>query len=111
MALARTMALNMLVVMQIFYLFFIRDMYGTSLTWSSVKGTKVVWLSVIIVTAAQFAITYLPFFQKIFTTKSIPLMDGMLIIVIGMAFFSIIEIEKQLRLLIRRKNHEYSGGF
>lgn len=107
--LARTMALNMLVVMQVFYLFFIRNMYGTSLTWSSVKGTKVVWLSVIIVTAAQFAITYLPFFQTIFATQSIPVMDGMLIIAIGMAFFSIIEIEKQLRLLIRRRNHEYSG--
>jgi magnesium-transporting ATPase (P-type) len=107
--LARTMALNMLVVMQVFYLFFIRNMYGASLTWSSVKGTKVVWLSVIIVTAAQFAITYLPFFQTVFTTQSIPVIDGMLIIAIGMAFFSIIEIEKQLRLLILRRNHEYSG--
>src|SRR5690606_26708166 len=30
---ARTMALNTLVVLEIFHLFFIRNIYGTSLTW------------------------------------------------------------------------------
>ncbi len=104
--LARTIALNMLVVMQIFYLFFIRNMYGTSLTRGAVKGTKVVWLAVVIVTLAQFAITYLPFLQKVFTTEAIPIVDGTLIIAVGVAFFAIIEIEKQLRLLILRKNHD-----
>jgi magnesium-transporting ATPase (P-type) len=59
--LARTIAVNTLVVMEIFHLFFIRNIYGTSLTWKAVRGTKVVWLTVIIVTVAQFAITYLPF--------------------------------------------------
>ena len=58
--LARTIALNTLVVMEIFHLFFIRNIYGTSLTWKAVRGTKVVWATVIGVTAAQFAITYLP---------------------------------------------------
>lgn len=109
--LARTIALNMLVVMQIFYLFFIRNMYGTSLTWGAVKGTKVVWLAVVIVTVAQFAITYLPFLQKVFTTKAIPIVDGMLIIAAGVAFFAIIEIEKQLRLLILQKNHKDTYNF
>ena len=73
-------------------------MYGTSLTWGAVKGTKVVWLALVIVTLAQFAITYLPFLQKVFTTKAIPIVDGMLIVAVGVAFFAIIEIEKQLRL-------------
>jgi hypothetical protein len=54
--LARTIALNTLVVMEIFHLFFIRNLYGTSLTWKAVRGTKVVWTTVILVTAAQFAI-------------------------------------------------------
>lgn len=103
--LARTIALNMLVVMQIFYLFFIRNMYGTSLTWGVVKATSAVWLAVVIVTVAQFAITYLPFLQKVFTTKAIPIVDGILIIIIGMVFFAIIEVEKQLRLLILRRNY------
>lgn len=103
--LARTIALNTLVVMEIFHLFFIRNMYGTSLTWDALRGTRVVWLSVIVITVAQFAITYLPCLQRVFATKAIPIVDGVLIIITGMVFFAIIEIEKQLRLLILRKKN------
>lgn len=100
--LARTIALNTLVVMEIFHLFFIRNIYGTSLTWKAVRGTKVVWLTVIIITVAQFAITYLPPLQSIFATASIPFWDGVLIIGIGVTLFAIIESEKQIRLAFRR---------
>lgn len=106
--LARTIALNTLVVMQIFYLFFIRNIYGTSLTWKAVKGTKVVWVSIIILTLAQFSMTYIPLLQPIFSTKSVPLFDGVLIVSIGIVFFAILEIEKQLRLLIFGKNPTHS---
>jgi len=99
--LARTMALNTLVVMEIFHLFFIRNVYGTSLTWKTVRGTKIVWIVVITITAAQFAITYLPPLQAIFTTESIPFWDGVLIFGIGAALFAIIETEKQIRLRLR----------
>ena len=42
-ALAQTMAMNTLVVLEIFHLFFIRNIHGTSLTWAAARGTKVVW--------------------------------------------------------------------
>lgn len=100
--LARTMALNTLVVMEIFHLFFIRNIYGTSLTWKAVRGTKVVWTTVIVITVAQFAITYLPPLQKIFATEAIPFWYGVLIVGIGGALFAIIETEKQIRLAFRR---------
>jgi len=96
--LARTIVLNSLVVMEIFYLFFIRNIYGTSLTWKAVRGTKVIWLTVTVVTIAQFAITYFPPLQAIFNTRSVPFLDGLLIIGVGIALFAIIEVEKQLRL-------------
>ncbi len=99
--LARTMALNTLVVMEIFHLFFIRNIYGTSLTWKAVRGTKVVWTVVIFITAAQFSITYLPPLQTVFATVSIPLLDGIIIVGIGAALFAIIETEKQIRLAFR----------
>ena len=51
--LARTMALNTLAVLEIFHLFFIRNIYGTSLTWKAVKGTPVVWTTVAAITAAS----------------------------------------------------------
>ena len=100
--LARTMALNTLVVLEIFHLFFIRNIYGTSLTWRAAKGTKVVWATVLGVTAAQFAVTYVPPLQRVFTTEAVPFRDGLLIVVVGIAFFAIIEVEKQLRLSFSR---------
>ena len=61
-ALAQTCSVNTLVVMEIAHLFFIRNIYGASLNWDSVKGTKAVWITVGIITAAQFVITYISFF-------------------------------------------------
>lgn len=101
--LARTIALNTLVVMEIFHLFFIRNIYGTSLTWQAIKGTKVVWAVVIVITLAQFAVTYLPILQTIFDTRAVPLPDGFIIILVGVALFAIIETEKQIRLRFFRK--------
>ena len=101
--LARTMALNTLVVLEIFHLFFIRNMYGPSLTWKAICGTRVIWISVIAVTIGQFAITYVPWLQSVFETEAIGLLDGLLIIAVGIIMFSVIEIEKQIRLRILKK--------
>ncbi len=102
--LARTIALNTLVVLEIFHLFFIRNIYGTSLTWQAVCGTKLIWAVVIIIVIAQFSITYLTPLQVIFATESISFFDGVLIISVGVAMFAIIEIEKQIRLRLKRMN-------
>ena len=102
-ALAQTMAMNTLVVLEIFHLFFIRNIHGTSLTWAAVRGTKVVWAVVIAITAAQFAVTYLPPLQAVLGTEPVPLADGLLIVGIGAAFFAIIEVEKQIRLGLRQR--------
>lgn len=96
--LARTIAVNTLVVMEIFHLFFIRNLYSTSLTWKGIRGTKVVWITVAVVTVAQFAITYAPPLQKVFATEAIPFVDGLLIVGVGVALFAVIEIEKQIRI-------------
>ena len=100
--LAQTMAMNTLVVLEIFHLFFIRNIHGTSLTWAAAKGTRVVWACIVTVTAAQVAITYLPPLQRVFGTRAVPFYDGVLIIGIGVLFFALIETEKQMRLAMRR---------
>ena len=102
--LARTIAMNTLVVLEIFHLFFIRNMYGTSLTRKAVLGTRIVWAAVITVTIGQFAITYVPLLQNIFDTQAVKILDGVLIIVVGVVMFCIIEIEKQLRLKALNKS-------
>jgi len=96
--LARTMAMNTLVVMEIFHLFYIRNVYSTSLTWQAARGTRAVWAAVLTVTAAQFAVTYLPPLQRVFATEPVAFLDGVLITGIGVALFAVIEVEKQLRL-------------
>jgi magnesium-transporting ATPase (P-type) len=96
--LARTIAMNTLVVMEIFQLFYIRNIHGTSLTWRAVMGTKMVWAAVLLVAVAQFAITYAPPMQAVFGTRGVAFADGVIIVGIGVALFTIIEIEKQLRL-------------
>lgn len=100
-ALAQTMAMNMLVVLEIFHLFFIRNVHSASLTWRAARGTKVVWACVLSVTAAQFAVTYASPMQAVFATQAVPLVDGLLIVAIGAVFFVLIEIEKQMRLTFR----------
>jgi calcium-translocating P-type ATPase len=99
--LAQTIAMNTLVVLKIFHLFFIRNIHSTSLTWAAARGTKVVWVVVSIVTVAQFAVTYFPPLQAILGTRPVPFADGLLIVAVGIAFFALIEIEKQIRLGLR----------
>ena len=102
-ALAQTLAMNMLVVLEIFHLFFIRNIHGSSLTWAAVRGTRIVWACVVAVTAAQFAITYVPPLQRVFGTQAVALADGLLIFGVGAVFFALIETEKQMRLALRRR--------
>jgi len=109
--LARTIVVNTLVVMEIFHLFFIRNIYGTSLTWKAVRGTKVIWITVAVIAVAQLAITYMSPLQTVFSTVSIPFKDGIIIVGTGVVLFVIIEIEKQARLAFKRVRglHENSS--
>lgn len=97
---ARTLVVNTLVVMEIFVLFFVRNLYSTSLTWQAVRGTKVIWLVVISITALQFLFTYFPPMQYVFGTEPVAFRDGVIIVVTGAVVFAICEMEKQLRLLL-----------
>ena len=102
--LARTLAVNTLVVMEIFHLFFIRNLYSTSLNWKAVRGTPVIWATVLSVTAAQLAFTYVPFMQRAFGTSAVSFADGLLVMGIGVALFTIVELEKQVRLRLYKRH-------
>jgi magnesium-transporting ATPase (P-type) len=93
---ARTMAVNTLVVMEIFYLFSVRYVHGTSLTWQGVLGTPAVLIGVAAVVLAQFAFTYLPPMQAVFGTRPVSLADGAAIVAVGVALLVIVEIEKRV---------------
>ena len=98
---AQTLALNTLVFMEIFYLFYIRNHNTIKVGWRDMLGTKVVWTAVGVVFLAQLAITYLPFMHSVFKTAPLSLYDFGLILAAGIVMLAILEIEKQWRL--RRK--------
>lgn len=102
-SLARTLAVNTLVVLEIFHLLFIRNMYGSALSGKAVRATRAVWISVIVVIIGQIAITYVPWLQSVFETEGVGLFDTMLMLGIGVTMFFIIEVEKQLRIRILKK--------
>jgi len=92
---ARTMVVNTLVVLEIFYLFSVRFLHMTSFTYTGVKGTTPVWIALVVVVAGQLAFTYLPIMNTIFGSRPLTFADGALIIALGAASFVLLEFEKQ----------------
>ncbi|MBN2896679.1 MAG: HAD-IC family P-type ATPase [Campylobacterales bacterium] len=99
---ARTMAMNALVFMEIVYLFHIRSMFERSMSVARLKATKAVWIAVGVVVLAQALITYTSFMQGLFDTKALSVAQLLLIVATGAVLFVIIEAEKQIRLRYRR---------
>ena len=97
---ARTLAMNMLVGLEIFYLFFVRTMNLRSISLAGVRGTKVVWSAVGVVVVAQLAISYIPILQTVFGTHSPTLIDNLVIVLTGFALLIVLEIEKVVRLTL-----------
>jgi magnesium-transporting ATPase (P-type) len=93
---ARTMVVNTIVVLEIFYLFNVRYLHMTSFTWRGALGTPPVLIAVAVVVIAQFAFTYLPVMQRLFATEPIGFLDGLLIVEVGVIAMAILEAEKHL---------------
>ena len=101
--LARTIAMNTLVTLEIFHLLFIRNMNTKSLSWKGIRGTRALWASIATVAVGQAAITYVPLLQGVFKTQAVYFWDVVLIVGLGMFLFIVIEAEKQFRLRVLDK--------
>lgn len=97
---ARTMVVNTIVVMEIFYLFSVRYIHGASITLVGVVGTPAVLIGVGGIVLLQLAFTYLPVMQQLFDTRSIAFADGLVVIGLGVFLLVIVEAEKRLRLVL-----------
>jgi magnesium-transporting ATPase (P-type) len=94
---ARTIVVNTLVVLEIFYLFSVRYQRLSSLTWQGMLGTPAVLLGVAGVVALQFAFTYLPVLQSLFDTRAVAFWDGVVVVLVGVALLLVLEAEKYVR--------------
>ncbi len=96
---ARTLVVNTFCVMEIFYLFSVRYLHMSSFSWQGAKGTNAVLYAVLAVVIAQLLFTYAPWLQALFDTRPVALLDGLVVIAIGVAVMLVLEIEK---FLLRR---------
>ncbi|MEL6964002.1 MAG: cation-transporting P-type ATPase [Pseudomonadota bacterium] len=93
---ARTVVVNTLVVMEIFYLFSVRYLGTSSIHLAGALGTPAVLASVGAVTVLQLLFTYTPFMAVPFDTQPLRPTQGLQIVAFGIALLLIVEAEKRL---------------
>ncbi len=101
-AYARTLVVDLIVVLEVFYLFSVRYLHLTALTWSGVLGTPAVLAGVVATITLQAAFTYAPILQRLFDTRPVSFADGALIVGIGALLLLVLEAEKWLRRAFAR---------
>lgn len=93
---ARTMVVNMFCMLEIAYLFCIRQLRLKPFSPEVFKGTAAVRWSVLAVIVLQILFTYLPFLNMVFESRPLSVFEWSLIIVSGIVFIVIMEIEKAI---------------
>jgi magnesium-transporting ATPase (P-type) len=93
-AIARTVAVNALVIGQVFYLLNSRYLLDSSLSLAAHKGNPYLPLGIGALVLLQAAFTYAPPMQALFETASVPARVWPPLLLGGLAFFLIVELEK-----------------
>ncbi|MFO7949191.1 MAG: cation-transporting P-type ATPase [Candidatus Fermentibacteraceae bacterium] len=97
---ARTVAVNTLIMGEVFYLFNCRYMRNSSLTLRGLRATPQVWGAAALVLLVQVPFTYLPMMQGLFGTEALAPVDWARMVALGAAIFLVVEAEKAL---VRRR--------
>jgi magnesium-transporting ATPase (P-type) len=99
--LARAVAVNALVIGQIFYLFNSRYKLDSSLSLKAHLGNRYLALGVGAVVILQLLFTYAPPLQALFDTEAVPFRIWAWLILGGFAFFLLVEAEKMVLRMSR----------
>ena len=91
---ARTVAVNTLVVFEIFYLFNSRYIYDPIFNWAGLTGNRYVLIAVTVLIILQLGFTYLGPMQAIFGSKGISFDIWLRIILVASSVLFLVEIEK-----------------
>ncbi len=93
---ARTMAINVFVFGEMFYLFNCRSIKRP--VWQlGLWSNPLLWLGVAIMILLQMVYTYTPVFNKVFQSAPMSLAEWMLVLGISMIIFIVVEIDKWVR--------------
>jgi len=93
---ARTVAVNALVLFEIFYLFNGRFLYEFAFSRAAFRHSKPAWISVGIMVALQLGFTYLPISQQLFGLESVLWHDWLWLIAVTAPIMIVVELEKML---------------
>jgi len=94
--LARTIAVNTLVMFEIFYLFSARYLLAPSLTYEGLFGNRYALYAITLLIVIQLAFTYLPPLQALFATTAMGIDAWLRVIVVASSVLFLVEIEKML---------------
>lgn len=97
---ARTAAVNMLVLGEMAYLFNCRRLYGGAFARGALAGSRAAWISVVLVLGLQLAFTYTPFMQLLFDSRPLPLASWALAAALALIVLALVELDKAL---VRRR--------
>jgi|SRR5215472_1594508 len=92
--LARAVAVNALVIGQVFYLLNSRYKLDSSLSLKAHLGNKYLLIGIGAVVVLQLLFTYAPPLQTLFETAAIPLWVWPWLVLGGLVFFLVVEAEK-----------------
>lgn len=107
----RTVAVNMLVVGEMFYLFNSRYIHDPVLTRSGLFGNRYVLLAIAMLLPMQLLFTYAPVMQAWFGTASIDAGTWGRIVMMGIVVFGLVELEKMMmRYMLGRRGRAASGA-
>lgn len=91
---ARTAAVNILLMGEVFYLFNCRRLIAPVLSWDGFTGNRWVLVAIAILLALQLLFTYAPIMHKLFQTAPLDAATWGWIVLFGMLVFVVVELEK-----------------
>jgi magnesium-transporting ATPase (P-type) len=92
--LARTAAVNMLVVGSAAYLINSRFLINSTLSFHGIFSSRMVWLAIGAIMLLQLAFTYWSVMQAIFASEALHLQHWLAILLLSLVIYALVEIEK-----------------
>ena len=96
---ARTVAVNTLVIAEVFYLLTVRYIQAPALTPAGLTDNRAVLIAIALVIVFQLLFTHTPILQQLFHTTDLDAEAWLRIVAVGVAILIAVEIEK---LVVRR---------
>ena len=97
---ARTMAVNTLVMFEIFYLINVRHILAPTLNLNGLFGNRIAIAAVAIVIGLQLLLTYLPVMNTLFGTAPLDAVDWLVVVLVAATVVPLVELEK---FILRRR--------